>query len=164
MLAADLLQSIVNKMLHDNVLSLPIPTHDPQYPIIQYADDAIMVVPADAAQLLAIKDMLIRFQASTGLKVNFNKSSLIPLNVPDELTVSLADVFGCTIGKMPFTYLGLPMGTTRPRIQDLMPLVDRVERRLSASSAMLNQGARLQLVNLVLSSMSIYHLCSLDIP
>ena len=56
------------------------------------------------------------------------------------------------------------MGTTRPRIQDLMPLVDRVERRLSASSAMLNQGARLQLVNSVLSSMSIYHLCSLAIP
>lgn len=125
-------------MLHDHVLSLPIPTHDPNYPIIQYADDTVMVVPAEAAQLLATKNMLIYFHASTGLKVNFNKSSLIPLNISDEYGASLAEVFGCTIGQMPFTYLGLPMGTSKPKIPDLMPLVDRVERRLSASSTMLN--------------------------
>src|SRR3954463_11939089 len=108
--------------------------------------------------------ILIRFHASTGLKVNFNKSSLIPLNVDEAMTVHLAEVFDCSIGQMPFTYLGLPLGTTRPKIQDLMPLVDRVERRLSASSAMLKQGARLQLLNSILSSIPIYHLCILAIP
>src|SRR4051812_42394525 len=117
-------------MMTDHVLSLPIPTHDPNYPIFQYADDTIMVVPDEAAQLLAIKNMLIDFHASTGLKVNFTKSSTIPLKVSDEMTASLAEVFGCSIGQMPFTYLGLPMGTSKPQIQDLMPLVDRVERRL----------------------------------
>src|ERR1041385_6438773 len=151
-------------MLHDKILTLPIDSHDPNYPIIQYADDTIMVIHADESQLLAIKEMLIRFHASTGLKVNFNKSSLIPLNVDEAMTAHLAEVFECSIGQMPFAYLGLPMGTTRPKIQDLMPLVDRVERRLPASSAMLNQGARLQLLNSVISSMPIYHLCSLAIP
>jgi hypothetical protein len=56
------------------------------------------------------------------------------------------------------------MGTSRPTIQDLMPLVDTVERRLSASSSRLNQGSRLQLLNSVLSPMSIYYLCTLHIP
>ena len=65
---------------------------------------------------------------------------------------------------MPFTYLGLPIGTSRPTIYDLMPLVDRIERRLSASSCLLNQGSRLQLLQLVLSSMPIYFLCSLSLP
>src|SRR4051812_1643888 len=142
-LDADLLQSVVNKMLHDQILTLPINSHDPNYPIIQYADDTIMVIHADESQLLAMKDMLIRFHASTNLKVNFNKSSLIPLNVDEAMTSHLAEVFEFSIGQMPFTYLGLPLGTTRPKIQDFMPLIDRVERRLSASSAMLNQGARL---------------------
>ena len=100
-------------------------------------------MPAIEAQLLAIKDMLIIFNSSTRLRVNFSKSSMIPINVPEEEVASLAFAFGCSIGQMPFTYLGLPIRTTRPRIQDLIPLVDKVERRLSASSAMLNQGARL---------------------
>ena len=151
-------------MLQDRILTLPIPSHDPNYPIIQYAYDTILLVNADETQLLAIKEMLVRFHASTGLKVNFNKSSLIPVNVSNEVTAHLAKFFDCSIGQMPFTYLGLPLGTTRPNIQDLMPLVDRVKRRLSASSAMLNQGARLQLLNSVLSSLPIFHLCSLAIP
>src|SRR3954468_1503873 len=108
--------------------------------------------------------MLVKFHSSSGLKVNFNKSSMIPLNVPEEEAARMADLFGCSIGQMPFTYLGLPMGTTKPKIQDLMPLVDRVERRLTTSSALLNQGARLQLLNSVISSLPIYHLCSLTIP
>ena len=68
---------------------------------------------------------------------------MVPLNVDNEEAIRLAAVFGCSLGTPPFTYLGLPMGTTKPRISDLMPLVDRMERRLSTSSAMLNQGSRL---------------------
>ena len=64
----------------------------------------------------------------------------------DAETARLAAVFGCQVGTLPFTYLGLPVGTTKPTIQDLFPVVDRVERRLSASSSLLNQGARLQLL------------------
>ena len=103
-------------MLLDNILSLPIPSQDPYYPIIQYADGTIMVVPVDERQLLALKEMLISFHLSTGLKVNFNKSSMIPLNVSDDEVASLAAIFDCSIGQMPFTYLGLPMGTTMPKI------------------------------------------------
>ena len=103
-------------MLQDNILSLHIPSQDPYYPIIQYADVTIVVVPDNEMQLLALKEMLISFHSSTGLKVNFNKSSMIPLNVSDEEATSLVAIFGCSIGQMPFTYLGLPMGTTKPKI------------------------------------------------
>ena len=116
------------------------------------------------SQLIALKEMLDVFYASTGLKVNFQKSTMVPLNIDNEEAIRLAAVFGCSLGTLPFTYLGLPMGTTKPRIIDLMPLVDRMERRLTASSAMLNQGSRLQLLTSVLSSMPIYFLCTLDIP
>jgi hypothetical protein len=56
------------------------------------------------------------------------------------------------------------MGTTRPKIQDLMPLVDRLERRLVATSTFLAYGGRLQLIRSCLSSMPIFFMCSLDIP
>jgi len=45
-----------------------------------------------------------------------------------------SQTFGCSIGTLPFTYLGLPMGTTKPKIEDLTPMMDRVERCLSGCS------------------------------
>jgi hypothetical protein len=76
----------------------------------------------------------------------------------------LAEAFGCQVASLPFTYLGFPLGTARPQLQDLMPLVFKLERRLSSISHFLSQGARLQLVDSALSSMPIYFLCSLSLP
>ena len=145
-IAVDLLQSVVNEMCSRNILSLPIPTSSSDYPIVQYADDTLIVLPAIDDQLIAFKEMLDTFAASTGLRVNFSKSSLIPINMTDAEGARVASLLGCDVGSMPFTYLGLPMGTSRPTIYDLLPLVDRVEHQLSASSCLLNQGSRLQLL------------------
>jgi hypothetical protein len=54
--------------------------------------------------------------------VNFQKSFLVPINMNAEETQHLASTFGCKIGTMPFTYLGLPLGTTRPSVQDFSAL------------------------------------------
>ena len=63
------MQSVVNKMLLDGILSLPIDCNDKDFPIIQYADDAILLPPADEAQLVALRDMLHVFAESTGLRL-----------------------------------------------------------------------------------------------
>ena len=89
---------------------------------------------------------------------------MIPLHIEEGEANMLAALRHCKIRKLPFTYLGLPLGTTGPRIVDFIPLVDTLERRLTASSCMLNQGSRLQLLTSVLTSMPIYFLCSLQLP
>jgi hypothetical protein len=160
---ADLLQSLVNWAFHNGMLSLPIPV-DVDFPIIQYADDTIIVLPANLDQLAVIKDILNQYATFTGLKINFHKSSMIPINLSDEEASFLAEEFNCQLGSMPFTYLGLPMGATKPSIKDLFPLTDRVERRLSAVSSFLSYGDRLVLVNSVLSSLPTYFLLSLKLP
>jgi hypothetical protein len=101
---------------------------------------------------------------STGLKINFAKSHIIPINVPHDVMKLLADEFGCQIGTMPFTYLGLPLGITKPQIHDLLPLVCRLERKLTSSSSFLPQGAMLQLINSALASMPLHYLCTLSLP
>ena len=163
-IAADLLQTVINDMFSKGILKLPIPCHDQDYPIIQYADDTLIILPADRQQLLALKDMLLVFSQSTGLDVNYHKSFIIPINVENAVMTELASAFGCQIGKMPFTYLGLPVGTTRPKMVDFMPLVDCMERRMTASSSFLNQGERLQFLNSALSSMPIFFMGSLAVP
>jgi hypothetical protein len=43
------------------------------YPIIQYADDTLVIMSADPTQLSHLKEVLHIFASSTGLKVNFEK-------------------------------------------------------------------------------------------
>ena len=90
-LAADLLQSAINKAFRENILSAPIPQNfGMDYPVIQYADDTILVMPACPQQLAIMKDILDTYAASTGLQINYHKSSMIPMNTSDSLAHSLA--------------------------------------------------------------------------
>jgi hypothetical protein len=90
---------------------------------------------ADAAQLDILKEILEEYRAFTGLEVNFHKSSLVPINLSEEEANNIAISLGCQTAPMMFTYLGLPMGTTKPTIRELCPLTDRVERRLTTSAS-----------------------------
>jgi hypothetical protein len=161
---SNLLQYVVNELLRLGIISRPINTLDMDFQIIQYPDDTLFILPTDLAQLKALKEALNKFSMSTGLKINFAKSQIVPINVPQDVMDLLATEFGCQIGTMPFTYLGLPLGATKPQIQDLMPLVCQLERKLTSSSSFVPQGARLQLINSALASMPLHYLCTLSLP
>jgi hypothetical protein len=64
--------------------------------------------------------------------------------------------FGCQDGSLPFTYLGLPVETTRPNIEHFEVMVHRVERRLISTSMFLSQADKLELDKSVLSSLPTY--------
>ena len=96
--------------------------------------------------------------------MNYHKSCLLPINICQDKANTLAAVFGCMVGSYPFTYLGLPMGLTKPQVKDYAPLICRIERRLSASSQFLSYAGMLQLVNSVISSLPTYYMCSLKLP
>lgn len=146
-------------------LNLPIPLQSStDFPIVQYADDTLIIMEGDARQLFFLKSLLQIFSDSTGLKVNYNKSMMLPINLSEGKLEHLARTFGCSAGSLPFTYLGLPLGLTKPKIQDFLPLVNKCERRLGGISSMLNQAGRLQITNAVLSAMPTYFMCSLEIP
>jgi len=143
-LAAELLQFIVNRAATMGLLSNPLhPTSAHDFPVVQYADDTILIMKASQQELFCLKGILHSFSESTGLKVNHSKSCLIPINIHQEKAEQLAAVFGCQLGSMPFTYLGLPMGTTKPKVEDYAPLISKVERRLSATSYWLSTAGKL---------------------
>jgi hypothetical protein len=65
---------------------------------------------------------------------------------------------------MPFTYLGLPLGTTKPNITEFAPLTTKIERRLAGVSKFLSYNGRLILVNSIFSALPTFYMCSLKIP
>jgi hypothetical protein len=114
-------------------------------------------------QLFTLKGILNTFADSTGLKVNYDKSILYPINISQEKSKHLTATFQCRQGELPFTYRGLPLSMNKPTVQDCLPLVGRVERRLLSTSMLLSQGGKLRLVNSVLSSLTTFYLCSIKV-
>jgi hypothetical protein len=111
-----------------------------------------------------LKGLLRPFSDSIGLHVNFDKSFLVPIDLTNDRASHLARTFGCKVGSMPFTYLELPLGTTKPTIQEYSPLLNKIKRRLSGVSNFLSYNGRLILVNSVFSALPTFYMCSLKLP
>jgi hypothetical protein len=77
-LIAELLQCNVKQGL----FYLPIPSRDGvEFPITHYADGMILVMKASQIELLCLKALLESYEQSTGLRVNYVRSCLVPLNI-----------------------------------------------------------------------------------
>jgi hypothetical protein len=159
-LVAEILLQVLNKAATLNLLHYPLNlTHMSDFPVAQYADETILIMEASQRQLFYLKGILHTISLSTGLKVNFSKSCLLPINISEDKAAQIAEVFGCQVGTYPFTYLGMPMGTTKPRVEDFAPLVSTIERRISATLTWLSMAGRSTWVDSVVSSVPIYILC-----
>jgi hypothetical protein len=87
-------------MVHGH-LTRPLPlTCTPDFPIIQYANDTLVILPAGVDQLIHLKSLLLNFGAATGLKVNYGKSNLVPINVGGEILQFLLDTLNCQQGSL----------------------------------------------------------------
>jgi hypothetical protein len=67
------------------------------------------------------------------------------------------------MSSLPFTYLGLPLGTSKPGLGQFMPLMQKIERRLTCTSMFLSQAGKLEMVNPVFSSPAIFYTATLKL-
>lgn len=97
-------------------------------PILQYADDTLILLRADANGLEALKENLEKFSHSTGLHINYHKSTIVPMGVSDELAANFQHILGCQMGSFPQTYLGLPLSNEKLHLTAFSPLIAKVDR------------------------------------
>jgi hypothetical protein len=163
-MATDLLQTIIIRAFQLNLLKYPLSRDFGQsYPIVQYADYTLIILPTEAIQLFTLKGILRSFADSTGLKVNYGKSFLMPINISDDKALHLVNTIGCQVAQMPFTYLGLPLGTTMPPMEDFQPLSHRIEKRLLGLNKLLSYYGKLTYVNSILSALPTFFMCAFKI-
>ena len=129
-----------------------------------FADDTIIFCEAKEDQLLHLSWILLWFEASSGLKINLDKSELIP--VGNVVKLNALDVeLGCRTGYLPSTYLGLPLGTSHKS----MAVWDSVEERMRKRLALWNRnyiskGWRVTLIKSTLASLPLYQMSLIRMP
>ena len=73
------------------ILSLPLDLqHSTDYPIVQYVDDTLIIMEASARHSHHLKGLVQSFGTSTGLKVNYSKSMMVPINLSEQKLDRLA--------------------------------------------------------------------------
>lgn len=55
-------------------------------------------MPADAVQVLRMKQLLQNYALSVGLRINFDKSTLVPINLDTVSADHIATTLGCKLG------------------------------------------------------------------
>ena len=83
-------------------------------------------------EIFALKRILRCFQLVSRLKINIFKSMLVGVVCAEDIVHTLADLVHCKVGRLPISYLGLPIGM-KPRSQALWDLlIGKIEKRLSS--------------------------------
>ena len=104
------------------------------------------------------------FEAISGLRINLNKSEILPVGRVENLEV-LALEAGCKVGRLPSSYLGLPLGAHHKSVVIWDGMEERFRRRLAMwKRQFISKGGRIALIRNTLSSMPIYLMSLLRIP
>ncbi len=112
-----------------------------------------------------IKVVLDAFSSASGLKINYAKSSIIPINLASSQASGLASFFGCSTNGFPFTYLGLPLSPKALSKTDYLTLIEKLDKRLAGwKGLLLSRAGRLVLLNAVLSSVSAFFCSAFLVP
>lgn len=132
---------------------------------LQYADDTLFFSSSNREEILALQRILRCFQLVSGLKINFSKSMLVGVRCSEDIVHALAEMVHCKVGRLPISYLGLPIGM-KPRSKALWdPLIGKIEKMLSSwKKQYLSLGGRITLIKACLSNILVYYMSLFKMP
>ena len=131
----------------------------------QFADDTILFSSTKPTEILTLRRILRCFQLVSGLKINISKSMRVGIGCPDETMQALAIKLNYRYGKLPFIYLGLPIGA-KARSKTLWdPVIEKCKKNLSFwKKRYLSIGGRITLINACLSNLLVYYMSLFKMP
>jgi hypothetical protein len=98
---------------------------------LQYADDTILFLEPDMHMARILMWILTCFENLSGMRINYHKSDLFTINLPEAYAKEFAHVFCCNLGSFPFKYLGVPLNFAKLRKEDLQPIIDHIIRKIT---------------------------------
>ncbi|KAG9446752.1 hypothetical protein H6P81_012880 [Aristolochia fimbriata] len=134
-------------------------------PILQFADDTVLLCQGTNEQMLNAITVLNLYQIASGQNINWEKSSMLGLNIEDELEEHMRSIIGCPKMILPSTYLGLPLYQGRATKQIWNNVIERCQKRLETwKGKFLSHAGRVTLVKATLARIPTYYLSLMECP
>ena len=108
--------------------------------------------------------MLFWFEVSSGLKINLDKSVLIPVGAVENANALVAEL-GCHTRSLSSTYLGLPLGAPHKSVAVWDSIEERMCKRLACwNRNYISKGGRVILIKSTLASLPLYQMSMIIMP
>ena len=132
---------------------------------LQYADDTILFLDNDSTHASNLKIVLTWFEQVSGMRINYSKSELIPINMDDQELADFLSILVCNKANFPIKYLGIPLHYDKLRREDIQPLLDKIIKRIAGwRGKLLSYKGRLILIQACLASIPVYLLSFFKFP
>ena len=133
--------------------------------ILQYADDTLFFGTATTDNVRVQKSILRCFEMVSGLKINYAKSHFGCMGKSEGWCRDAAHFLNCSQLDIPFSYHGIPVGTSSKSWSVWLPIISKFEAKLAKwKQRCLSIGGRITLINSVLTALPIYLLSFFRIP
>lgn len=107
--------------------------------------------------LTELKWILSCFEMMSGMRINYSKSELVPMNLEDHVVANISDIFGCLVGAFPIRCLGVSLHYQKLKREDLQPLVDKILKKIAGwRGKLLSNAGRIVLIKTCLASVHVY--------
>ena len=132
---------------------------------LQYADDTLVVLKGESLGVQKLMDVLNMFSEATGLRINYHKSTVVPLHMDPGVLQQCINTLGCWLESFPQNYLSLPLSVSKLPASIFNTYIERTDSFLSSwQASLLNTMGRVVLINSVLDSQLVYVMSALSIP
>jgi hypothetical protein len=99
---------------------------------LHIANDTLLFLEASKENIEVLKWILLGCEDLSGMKINFAKSELVPLNLTEEEGTKLADQLGYKISFLPLMYLGMLLHWKKLSVDNWNFLIEKIETKLQS--------------------------------
>jgi hypothetical protein len=132
---------------------------------LQYIDNTLLFSSCGGREVRNLNIVLMLFEKVYGMRINFNKSEFIPMNLETDRVHEVAHVLNCPLGSLPFKYLGIPIHFEKLKRDDLQPVIDKLIKKVADwRGRLLAYNSRLVLIKTCLASIPVYLLSFIKFP
>jgi hypothetical protein len=118
LLVAETLQCLIR-----NCSGVQHPTNDGlPCEVLQYADDTLIVLKGDLQGVSLLKQIIDQFAGLSGLHINYEKSTLVPIHLDEQTISNCVQAIGCRREGFPQPYLWLPLSVHKLQLSAYTPL------------------------------------------